>query len=89
MEDDNRTIRDMRRKLQLLGAEKESLEGYKERCADLEQEVGELRKQTAELEESMGRLCESPFINTAYKSEREMMELRKHRKFQQVFSFSK
>ena len=80
MEDDNRTIRDMRRKLQLLGAEKESLDGYKERCADLEQEVGELRKQTAELEESMGRLCESPFINTAYKSEREMMELRKHRK---------
>ena len=80
MEDDNRTIRDMRRKLQMLGAEKEELEGFKERCADLDQEVGELRRQATELEESMGRLCESPFINTAYKSEKEMMELRKHRK---------
>ena len=28
----------------------------------------------------MARLCESPFINTSYKNEKEVMELRKHRK---------
>ena len=51
--------------------EKESLEKSKERCQDLEHEVAGLRKETAELEEAMARLCESPFINTSYKNEKE------------------
>ncbi len=69
MEDNNRVIREMRRKIQLLAAEKESLEKSKERCQDLEHEVAGLRKETAELEEAMARLCESPFIDTFYKNE--------------------
>ena len=47
---------------------------------DLETEVNDLRGRNLELEESIGRLCESPFIDNAFKSEREHMDLRKFKK---------
>ena len=42
--------------------------------------MNELRSRNLELEESIGRLCESPFIDNAFKSEREHMDLRKFKK---------
>jgi hypothetical protein len=51
---------------------------------DLESEVNELRSRNLELEESIGRLCESPFIDNAFKSEREHMDLRKFKKGNEI-----
>jgi protein fantom len=80
LEEDNMTIRDQRRRLQMLQHDNEVLEGERARFGDLEAEVAELRGRNLELEESIGRLCESPFIENAYKSEKEHMDLRRFKK---------
>ncbi len=80
LEEDNMTIRDQRRRLQMLQHDNEVLEGERARFGDLEAEVSELRGRNLELEESIGRLCESPFIENAYKSEKEHMDLRRFKK---------
>ena len=61
MEDDNKAIRDIRRKIQLLQHEKESLEAFQQRASDLEKEVHELRQLNAQMEDEMTKLCMSPF----------------------------
>ena len=63
----------------MLAAEKESLKNQRT-LPRLGARSRRPEKETAELEEAMARLCESPFINTSYKNEKEVMELRKHRK---------
>ena len=80
LEEDNMTIRDQRRQLQMLQHDNEVLESERARFGDLEAEVSELRSRNLELEESIGRLCESPFIENAYKSEKEHMDMRRFKK---------
>ena len=64
----------------MLQHDNEVLEADRARFGDLEAEVAELRGRNLELEESIGRLSESPFIENAYKSEKEHMDLRRFKK---------
>ena len=59
-------IRTLRKTLEELTKEKERSDVKADKCDELEQLVKELKASNRNLEESMERLCEAPFINSAY-----------------------
>jgi len=68
MEEGNRTIRDLRRRVQALQHENENLGVYQQQAGELELELASSREEASKLEHRMTQLCESPFINDAYES---------------------
>ena len=80
MEEDNRTIREMRRQLMQLKHDKEMFETQKHQVLDLEEELDETRRANADLESRLTALCENPFINTAFQSKKETDDLYRLRK---------
>eukprot|EP00516_Mucochytrium_quahogii_P002711 CAMPEP_0203752108 /NCGR_PEP_ID=MMETSP0098-20131031/6078_1 /ASSEMBLY_ACC=CAM_ASM_000208 /TAXON_ID=96639 /ORGANISM=" , Strain NY0313808BC1" /LENGTH=454 /DNA_ID=CAMNT_0050642119 /DNA_START=181 /DNA_END=1542 /DNA_ORIENTATION=+ len=68
MEEGNRTIRDLRRKVQALQHDNEGLAVHQQRADELALELASTREDSRRLEERMTALCESPFINDAFES---------------------
>ncbi|CAM9344057.1 unnamed protein product, partial [Phaeothamnion confervicola] len=66
LEESNRQLRDMRRTMQELRHDKDVAEAKAARSDDLEEAVLELRQANRSLEEQVTRLCESPFVATAF-----------------------
>lgn len=79
LEEDNRTIRNLRLDVQRLSREKEVMEAYQRRSEDLEEEVREARDANRELEDRIKELCQNPFIHTKSASRAEYDELMKLR----------
>ena len=75
LEDYNRRIRELRRALQDVQLEKSAAEGRAARAGELEIEVNELRQQNEKFEDQIKKLCESPFIASAYDKEERMQRL--------------
>ncbi|CAN0100913.1 unnamed protein product, partial [Discosporangium mesarthrocarpum] len=71
LQETNRQLRDLRRELQDTQHQRDVAEVKAARTDDLEDTVVELRKQSRALEDEMTRLCESPFISDAFKSQRQ------------------
>lgn len=68
MEEGNRTIRDLRRKVQALQHENEGLQGDQQRARELEDELNRMKLEYRAIETRMTALCESPFINDAHEA---------------------
>ena len=68
MEEGNRTIRDLRRKVQALQHENKALQGEQDRAKELEEELRSTRLEHRAVEARMTALCESPFINDAHEA---------------------
>ena len=78
LEDYNRRIRELRRALQDVQLEKSAAESRAARSEELEIEVGELRQQNEKFENQIKKLCESPFISSAYDKEEKMQQLQQY-----------
>lgn len=68
MEEGNRTIRDLRRKLQTLHHDNEQLGVHQQHAQDLSVELAAAKEEIQTLEHRITALCESPFINDAFES---------------------
>ncbi|GBG27119.1 Protein fantom [Hondaea fermentalgiana] len=68
MEEGNRTIRDLRRKIQALQHDNEQLALHQQRAEDLALELATTKEEAHRLETRITALCESPFINDAFES---------------------
>jgi len=77
MEEGNRTIRDLRRKVQHLQGENEKLFMFKQKADDLEVDLAASKEESRRLEDRLTSLCESPFINDAYESRSRIEKLSK------------
>ena len=75
MEEGNRNIRDLRRKIQTVQHENEGLRVYQQRAEELRAELQSVRDESKLLEDRMAALCESPFINDAFDSRSRVKKL--------------
>jgi hypothetical protein len=75
LEEYNRRIRELRRALQDVQLDKARAEERASRAGELELEVAELREQNEKFESQIKKLCESPFISSAYDKEERMGRL--------------
>lgn len=82
LEEYNRRIRELRRALQDVQLEKSSADARASRAGELELEVSELRSQNEKFESTIKKLCESPFISSAYDQEERAVKIQE---FEQNF----
>lgn len=78
LEDYNRRLREIRRALQDSQVDKAAAESRAARAEELELEAAELRRQNQKFEEKITKLCESPFISSAYDQEEKLQRLQEH-----------
>ena len=77
MEEGNRSIRDLRRKIQAVQHENENLRVHQQRAEELRAELQSVREESKLLEDRMTALCESPFINDAFEGQSRVRKLLK------------